>query len=106
MRWRLGTDSSAGGVGWYVDDVGVFESGRVCNGSLTPPMIFNLHPAATNSITFSYDTLASQTYFLEATTNLSSSKWIALSTNIGGARISATNSMSDVPQRYFRVRVQ
>ena len=106
FRWHLGTDSSTGGVGWYVDDIAMFESGFVCNGSLTPPAIFDCHPAASNSIAFSYNTLASQTYFLETTTNLSSSNWIALSTNVGGVRISATNSMSDVPQRYFRVRAQ
>ena len=105
LRWRLGSDNSSGAVGWYVDTISVSQPAYSCCMSLMRPLIVDTRKLGPNSMAFSYDSLVGQTYFVEATTNLSAASWITLQTNVGdGSRKSCTNSTSDPAERYFRVR--
>jgi hypothetical protein len=107
LRWRFGSDNSYGIVGWYVDTVSVSESGYTCCGLLTPPLIYDLHSATPDGLSFFYDALAGQTYFVESSSNLGCACWTTLQTNTGnGVRASFTNSSQDSKELYFRLRTQ
>lgn len=107
LRWRFGSDNSTGSVGWYVDTVFVSIPTYVCCSSLVPPVIINLSHNAGNPISFSYDSRAGQTYFVETTTNLATLNWTILLTSPGdGSRLSFTNSITAETQRYFRLRTE
>jgi hypothetical protein len=107
LRWRFGSDNSYAIGGWYVDTVSITEPGYSCCGSLTPPLLYNLQTVGTNSLSFSYDAVTGQTYFVEASTNAEGRNWTVVQTNSGGnSRLSYTNSGVLSGQQFFRVRSQ
>lgn len=107
LRWRFGSDNSYGIVGWYLDDVMIFEPGYTCTGLLMSPEMFNLRTVAPDTLAFSYDQLVGQTYFIETTTNLALRSWITVQTNVGDdTRVSFTNSTLESDERYFRLRTR
>lgn len=108
LRWRLGSDNSAGAAGWYVDTVSLTQPVYHCCAGLVQPVIVNPRILEPASMVFSYDSITGQTYLIEATTNLAiPAGWIVIQTNLGnGSTLSATNATTDSGQRYFRVRTQ
>jgi hypothetical protein len=107
LRWRLGTDTSYGFTGWYVDDVVLSEPAYACHESVMLPLLFNVHSIDPSNMAFSFNTLSGQTYYIETATNLGPSDWRTMNTNAGlGTRASFTNSILDYPVSFFRVRVR
>ena len=107
LRWRLGSDSSVGMTGWYVDTIAIAQFSYSCCSSLVPPLIVNPRRVGSNSIAFSYSSVAGQSYVVETKTNLSATNWTAVQTNAGdGSLKSYTNSTTTSPQRFFRLRTQ
>ncbi len=107
LRWRLGSDNSAGATGWYVDTIGLNQPGYACCPCLAQPVIINPHLVSSDGMVFSYNTAPGQTYFIETQTNLNAIDWTVLQTNSGnGSFLSFTNSTIDSKERYFRLRTQ
>lgn len=107
LRWRLGSDNSAGAAGWYVDSIGLTEPSYSCCTSLVQPVIMNPHLVDSNRMAFSCTTTSGQTYFLETRTDLRATDWIVQQTNAGdGSIIWFTNSTMESKERYFRLRTQ
>jgi Trypsin-like peptidase domain len=107
LRWRLGSDNSAGAVGWYVDSIGLTEPSYSCCTSLVQPVIMNPHLVDSNRMAFSCTTTSGQTYFLETRTDLRATDWTVQQTNAGdGSIIWFTNSTMESKERYFRLRTQ
>jgi hypothetical protein len=107
LRWRFGSDNSFGVTGWYLDTISVSGQTYSCCTSLMQPVIVNPRQVPVGDISFSYDTLVGQTYFVETSTNLLVPNWTALQTNLGdGSLRSFTNSTVGEPQRYFRLRTE
>jgi hypothetical protein len=107
LRWRLGSDSSMGIVGWYVDTVTLTQPGYACCTGPAPPLIVNPRITGPGNIAFSYDSTAGQIYFVEVTTNLGAAHWIVVQTNAGdGSLQSFTNSAAGLQQSFFRLRMQ
>ena len=107
LRWRLGSDNSAGAVGWYVDSIVLTEPSYSCCTSLVQPVIMNPHLVDSNRMGFAYITASGQTYFLETRIDLSATGWTVLQTNAGdGSIIWFTNSTMESKERYFRLRTQ
>lgn len=105
LRWRMATDSSTAGEGWYVDTISVADGYDCCH-SIVPPQITNVHKNGEN-IVFSFNTVPGQSYVTEFKSLLSTNAvWNSLQTNNGdGSTKSVTNS-AGASQRYFRVKVQ
>lgn len=109
LRWRLGTDSSnevAPFYGWNVDTVSIADSYVCCRNLITPQIIETRR--TNNSIVFSFNTVAGQTYVTEYKNVLGSNVvWTPLQTNTGdGSKKSVTNSTTASTNRFFRVRGQ
>ena len=107
LRWRLGSDTSAGATGWYVDTISLTQVGYRCCPSLPPLLILEPRPAGPGRMAFSFDTLLGRSYVIETTTNLLTADWTVLQNSPGdGSRQSFTNSTTDFGEQYFRVRTQ
>jgi len=105
LKWRLGTDATIAATGWYVDTLSISDGFDCCR-ALVPPLIVNPRRAGTN-LAFSFNSLAGQSYVVEANTNLTNHLWLPLRTNAGnGALQSYTNDAPGAPQRFFRLRTQ
>ena len=105
LQWRLGTDLSVGLTGWYVDTLSIGDGFDCCR-ALVPPVIVNPRRSGTN-LAFSFNSVAGQTYVVEANTHLTNHLWLPLRTNAGnGALQSYTNTAPGMPQRFFRLRTQ
>jgi hypothetical protein len=75
--------------------------------SVARPQIVSPRRVLPDKFAFSYDSLVSKSYVVEANTNVNTTTWTALQTNAGdGTRQSYTNSVTATPRRYFRVRMQ
>jgi len=106
LRWRLGSDSSIGQTGWYVDTVSVSE-GYTCCQQTAPLRIVDIL-RVNNNVVFSFNTAAGQNYVTEyqnvLATNLA---WTPLQTNAGdGTKKSVTNATGATTNRFFRVKAQ
>jgi hypothetical protein len=107
LRWRFGSDSSTGIVGWYVDSIVLMAPEYSCCGALVTPLIINPRLADSNSFAFSYDSVSGHSYVVETKTDVASTYWLSLQTNSGdGTRQSFTNPVTGRPHRYFRLRAQ
>ena len=108
LRWRLGSDNSAGAGGWFVDTLSLTQPSYLCCSCLVPPLMMNPRLVAPFGIAFFFYTVTGQTYFIETTTNLASPmEWTAMQTNSGdGLSISYTNTAPEAGQCFFRVRTQ
>jgi hypothetical protein len=106
LRWRMASDSSVSGTGWYVDTITVSESGYSCCHHLVQPQLVNLRCASGNLL-FSYDTVVGQIYFTECKARLDAAAWTLLQAVVGdGTQKCVTNATSSTTQRCFRVRTQ
>ena len=107
LRWRLGSDSSYGVTGWYVDTISLFEIGSTCCASLVPPVLLSPRMVNPGQLAFSFDSYVGQIYFVESASGLHPTNWTVVQTNIGdGSHQSYTNPVSMTPPAYFRLRAQ
>ncbi len=105
LRWRLGCDRSRSAIGWYVDTILVFD-GYTCCRPLATPLIVNPRRVGPN-IVFSYNSVIGQSYFLEASTNVTNGTWTQLGSDLGDGGVKAyTNTTSGAQERFFRLRTQ
>ncbi|HOC56137.1 MAG TPA: hypothetical protein PKI20_10985 [Verrucomicrobiota bacterium] len=105
LRWRLGTDSGTGGIGWYVDTIALSQVSYDCCG--TRPVLMNPRRVPPAGFAFSYNSVAGKDYVVEARTPVVNSSWVPLQTNAGDCLPqSYTNSTSAASQLFFRVRLQ
>lgn len=105
LRWRFGSDSSYGIVGWYIDSVSISEPGYNCCGTLTPPLIYNVGTVTSGNLAFSYNAMLGQSYVLETAASLDSTNWTPLQTIVGNnSRQTFTNSTTGEAMGYFRLR--
>jgi hypothetical protein len=104
LRWRLGSDTSVGATGWYVDSVSI-TGGYTCCSSLTRPLLLSPQVVGTNGLAFAYDAMPAQHYIVQTAPALGGSNWTALQTNVGtGSRVWYTNTSGGPNQRHFRLR--
>ena len=107
LRWRLGSDSSTGANGWFLDAVSLTQTDYTCCSGLARPLIEELRMVGRNQMSFSYDSAVGRTYYLETSTNLDSIGWTVMQTNLNdGSRHFFTNSTIGAPHRYFRLRAE
>jgi len=105
LRWRFGSDSSYGGIGWYVDSITLSAFSYDCCGM--PLLLVNPRLVPPDGFAFSYYALTGYNYVVEAQTYAGLSNWIPLQTNAGDCQLqSYTNSTLAAPQLFFRVRRQ
>lgn len=101
LRWRLGSDRSVGGTGWYVDSIAISRvSYECCSGAPAPTIAVagfdtNNHPllSIAGGTGYSYAVLGS--------TNLSD--WVPLGTNRSPFIFIDSNPPA-FPQRFYRTR--
>jgi hypothetical protein len=106
LRWRLATDSSVSGVGWYVDSIALSSVSYNCCVPLVRPTLVNTHGEA-NRIVFGHTTVSGQSYVVEGKTDMSGALWAPLRTNAGDGTVKFyTNDTTSAASRYFRVRTQ
>ena len=107
FRWRLGSDTTVGSTGWYVDNVALNATGYACQSPLVQPVIVNPRMSGPSSMAFSYQSVAGQTYIVESKPDLASPIWTGVQTNTGdGSLKSFTNSTAGSVENFFRVRTQ
>lgn len=105
LRWRLGTDRSNGGIGWYVDSIALSQVSYDCCG--TRPLLVNPHRVLPAGFAFSYNSVTGKDYVVESRTAVDNSNWTPLQTNAGNCLLqSYTNSTTAASQLFFRVRLQ
>jgi hypothetical protein len=103
LRWRLGSDTSVGATGWYVDTVSVTQIGYSC--CVPPPVITEPLPFHQTNLSFSFNTVTGVNYVVQVKTNFASTNWTALRTNAGtGTKQSFTNASGSAGE--FRLRTQ
>jgi hypothetical protein len=103
LRWRLGTDTSVASTGWYVDTVLVTQISYSC--CVPPPVIMEPRPFSQTNLAFSFNTVTGVNYVVQVKTNLDTTNWTSLRTNVGtGGRQSFTNSAGSEGE--FRLRTQ
>jgi hypothetical protein len=106
LQWRLGSDTSVSGTGWYVDTISI-NGGYACCSSLTRPRLLSPQAVGSNGLTLAYDAIPGQTYLLETAPDLGSTNWTAVKTNPGaGSRVWYTNTTTGSDQRHFRLRTR
>jgi len=107
LRWRLGSDSSTGAGGWFLDTITLTQTTYTCSSGFPRPLVEDAGPVGPGQVAFSYSSLGSHTYFVEVATNLESTLWITMQTNVGdGSRMFFTNSIMSNRQQFFRIRAQ
>jgi hypothetical protein len=102
FRWRLGSDNSTAGTGWYVDTVALII-GYACCG-IAPPATLSA-PKMGPGKQFQFNVLGGTgfSYTVLAASNLNGSVWLPLVTN--AAPFSFTDSAT-FPSRFYRARSQ
>ncbi len=104
FRWRLGSDSSTGRNGWFIDDVAISE--YPCAPPVTNPIL--LRPGfSERAFGFFIDTVPSRTYYVEYKNSLSEATWQLFQTLQGtGTREFIVDSTQGSAQRFYRFRVE
>jgi len=107
LRWRLGTDASTAGNGWYIDDVAVSE--YPCAPPVTNPVM--LRPGftigAARTFSFFIDTVPTRLYDVEFKDDLNRPNWQPLTTLTGdGTEQHVTDATLGPSQRFYRFRVE
>jgi hypothetical protein len=102
LRWRAGTDSSASGVGWYVDTVSVSDGVVCCSGLLTPTIV-NLRRIG-NNVAFSFPSAAGQIYNVEFKGSLGTTNWQLLQSITGDGAVKHLTNSFTTTNRFFRLR--
>ncbi len=102
FRWRVGTDSSTGANGWWVDSITVSDGFSCCSAAVAPTLV-NLRRTADN-FAFSFASVAGRTYEVEYKGSLSESNWQTLQTLTGDGLMKHFTNSSVTTNRYLRLR--
>jgi hypothetical protein len=102
FRWRLGSDSSTGGTGWYVDTVALISHYACCG---VAPAATLVAPKIGPGKQFQFNVSGGTgfSYTILAASNLNGSAWVLLATN--NAPFSFTDPVA-FPSRFYRARSQ
>ncbi len=104
LRWRLATDGSRGGNGWFIDDAAISEYPRA---PLVPNPVMLRPGRFRNIFGFYIDTVGTRTYSVEFKNSLSDSAWELLRTFTGDGTEQFINDPTLGPaQRFYRFRVE
>jgi hypothetical protein len=105
LRWRMASDSSQGGLGWYVDSILIVD-GYVCCRAPEPTQIVNSR-GTNNYFVFSFDTVIGPTYITEFKNTLASNVvWTPLQTNVGDGTMKSVTNLMVSTNRFFRVKTE
>ena len=104
LRWLCGTDSgnADGGSGWYIDSITILDGYYTCCNPLVAPAILNPQISGTN-LTFSFQTVADQTYSVQYKSNLTDPTWTTLQSLTGDGSVTSISDSLIVPQRFYRI---
>lgn len=104
FRWRLGSDSSFSGTGWYVDTMTLSVGYACCTGA--PPVTL-IAPKYNPSKQFQFSVIGGTgySYAIVAASNLSLPIWVPLITNTAPFSFTDLNSVA-FPSRFYRARAQ
>ncbi len=104
FRWRLGSDSSDSGNGWYVDTLALSVGYSCCTGA--PPVTLtapNFNPS--KQFQFSVTGGTGYSYAILAASNLNLPVWVPLVTNIAPFSFTDANAIA-FTNRFYRARSQ
>lgn len=101
LRWRMTTDSSVGGGGWYVDSVAISDGWSCCE---SPVVRVSSLGIINGQAVLRWFAVTGATYQVEYQNDLGSGAWF------NGGQVQATNSTGEISvtaggrsQRFFRV---
>jgi hypothetical protein len=121
LRWRCATDVGNGNAvtnGWYIDSIGI--TGPVCAGIsgaqtivsslqivMPAPVIESISLTAPGNLVISWSAVSGKTYRLQSTELLGDTNWDDILPEVlaSGPIATATNAVSNAPQRFYRVLV-
>jgi hypothetical protein len=105
FRWRLGSDSSNAGTGWYVDTISGSSISQVayvcCTGAPRPSLSAPHYNQTNRTFQFNVSGGSGYSYTVLASTNLSN--WVALTTNTSPFTLIDSNAAT-FPRRFYRTR--
>jgi hypothetical protein len=104
FRWRLGSDNSDSGNGWYVDTVSLSVGYSCCTGA--PPVTLTA-PKFNPSKQFQFSVIGGTgySYAILAASNLNFPVWVSLVTNTAPFSFTDANALV-FPSRFYRARSQ
>ncbi len=102
FRWRFTSDSSAGGVGWFLDTVTVTDGFACC---ALPAPIFTSILRERASVTLHWTTIQDRRYRVQSKASLDEVEWVDRSDNLtfDGDEGTWTDEGPVVGERYYRV---
>lgn len=106
LRWRLGTDSSVSGTGWYVDSITLDRTTFECCVPLVRPTIVGAWRMGSDFV-LGHTTVAGQTYELEGRPGFPGAGWKPRGSVMGDGSVKYhTNDVHRAGHEFFRVRTQ
>jgi hypothetical protein len=103
LRWRLGSDSSNGGTGWFVDTVSIIDGYTCCSGTAASPTLSGLSFSPTGGFRFNVTGSPAYPYAVERSTNYVD--WTRMVTNASPYTFADTNAAA-LPRRFYRAVFQ
>jgi uncharacterized repeat protein (TIGR01451 family) len=102
FRWRFTSDSSAGGLGWFVDSISL-RDGFVCCGSGEPRI--TAITVEGNLVLLQWSALPTRTYQVQYKQALDAQEWITLPGDVvaQGPMATRLDQPGPVEQRFYRV---
>ncbi|HKX62442.1 MAG TPA: hypothetical protein VJS65_11365, partial [Verrucomicrobiae bacterium] len=102
FRWRFTSDSSVGGVGWFVDTISLTDGFNCCG---SPPPILTDISRAGPLVTLRWTAVPERQYRLQFKTSLDEAEWSDLAGDVMAEGLSATrtDAVSAGQQRFYRV---
>ena len=110
LRWRLGSDSSVGSTGWYVDTISssnVFQIGYNCCTGLPAVSLTGMRYNTNHQFQFTVNGGTGYSYAVLGSTNALTpmSNWASLTTNTSPFTFIDSNSPA-LPRRFYRAQSQ
>jgi hypothetical protein len=101
VRWRLTTDASVGGTGWFLDTLSVTDGYECCT---PPPLRIESIILDGFSATLSWPAIPGRTYRLQRKPHIDA-PWIDAMGDVTatGATASRTDPLDGASQRFYRV---
>jgi hypothetical protein len=105
LRWRLGSDSSVAGTGWYVDTVSVSQISYACCSGVPVPTLTGARYNTNHQFQFSVNGGTGYSYSVLGSTNVRTplSNWASLATNTTPFTFIDSNSPA-FPSRFYRAQ--
>lgn len=102
LRWWLGSDSSVGATGWYIDSISLSSPSYLCCSGAPAPTLTAIAYNANQQLQFSVGGATGYSYAVVGATNLllPLSNWTSLTTNIAPFTFIDSNAAS-LPRRFY-----